>query len=189
MKDAWMIVGLGNPGPQYAFTRHNIGFLLLDWIAGSASDGWNSEHKGLLKKVDWDGHKVFFLKPQTFMNLSGTSVQPCAHFYKIPLERIVVVHDEVDLPFEKLKFQKNRGHGGHNGVRDITEKMGSADYCRLRLGIGRPAHPQMAMTDHVLGPFNSEEKPKLEEFFKQSLSGLQYLIKNGLDRTTTEYNR
>lgn len=187
--ESWAIVGLGNPGPKYAFTRHNIGFMLLDWLAQSSGQGWSSEHQGLTCKQQWSGRKVLLLKPQTFMNLSGSSVQPLCHFYRIPLNRLVVIHDEVDLPFGKMKFQKNRGHGGHNGVRDISEKMGSADYIRLRMGIGRPAHPEMAMTDHVLGNFSSDEQKQIGELFTRAKDGLFQLLEQGFEKTSTGFNR
>lgn len=186
--EPWVIVGLGNPGPKYAFTRHNIGFMLLDWIVGS-SGNWNSEHQGLTCKQQWGSQKVFLLKPQTFMNLSGASVQSLSHFYKAPLSRLIVVHDEVDLPFSKMKFQRNRGHGGHNGVRDITEKMGSMDYIRLRMGIGRPSHPEMAMTDHVLGNFSKEEQAQIPDYFSKAKDGLFQMLEQGFEKTSTDFNR
>ena len=187
--DAWLVVGLGNPGAKYAFTRHNIGFIFLDWMNGSSSTGWSNEHKALTRKEVVHGKKIIYAKPQTFMNLSGESVQPLAHFYKVDLGNIVVIQDEVDVAFGKMKFQRNRGHGGHNGIRDISEKLGSADYNRLRLGVGRPAHPQMQMTDHVLGNFTKEEQEQLPDFFKRAHEGIISLIERGLDRTTTDFNK
>src|SRR5687767_11677840 len=131
----WLIVGLGNPGAQYALTRHNIGFMALDlWAEGYNVRQWNQEHKAFTLRLKLDDHTALLAKPQTFMNRSGESIQSLLQFYKIPLENLIVVQDDIDQPFGSMRFHKNRGHGGHNGIKNTSELLGTADYTRLKLG-------------------------------------------------------
>lgn len=186
----WMVVGLGNPGSKYALTRHNIGFMAVDAINESLERArWSDQFKAEVVKTKLRGEDLLLLKPQTFMNLSGESVQPAAHFYKIPLDKIVVIHDEVDVPFLSMRIQRNRGHGGHNGIRDISAKMGSMDYYRLRLGVGRPENPHIPMADHVLGNFSKEELQKLPEFMNTVGDALESLIFDGFQKASTNFNK
>ncbi len=157
----WLIVGLGNPGGEYKLTRHNIGFMAVDYfLQGLGNPPMKNQFKAEISQVKWKDHQLIFCKPQTFMNLSGESVQPLMGFYKIPMDHLIVLHDEIDQPFGQIKIQKNRGHGGHNGIKSISGLMGSADYIRLRLGVGRPANPNIPVSDHVLGKFAKEEFEK-----------------------------
>lgn len=135
-----LFVGLGNPGPEYAATRHNAGFWWIDQIARQTGAQLVPERgfHGLLARTTVDGRSIWLLEPQTFMNLSGKSVAALARFYKIAPEEILVVHDELDLPAGEAKLKQGGGHAGHNGLRDIHAQLGSADYWRLRLGIGHP---------------------------------------------------
>lgn len=132
-----LIVGLGNPGPEYALTRHNIGFLVVDAFNEIHNNGgrWRSEHKALTSKLRLKDEQVLLVKPQTFMNLSGQAVSALLGFYNIPISDLLVVQDEVDLKFGEMKFVKKRGPGGHNGIRSVTEQLGTDDYARLRLGV------------------------------------------------------
>lgn len=185
----YLIVGLGNPGTKYALTRHNIGFMALDLFSASlqASTAWKEEHKALTLRVGIDGQNVMLAKPQTFMNLSGQSVQALMTFYKIPLENVLVIHDEVDQPFGQMKFNKNRGHGGHNGIRNISELMGP-DYSRLRLGVGRPAHPEMNVADYVLQKFSDEEMSKMPDFLNKAGDAIEAFIFEGLQKASSQFN-
>lgn len=149
----WLIVGLGNPGPEYALTRHNIGFMAVDALAGPAR--FTSKFQGLVTPRSIEGESCLLLKPQTYMNLSGKSVQAAASFYKIPPEHIIVLHDELDLPLGRLRIKQGGGANGHNGLKDIDEKLGP-DYWRIRLGIGHPGTKEQ-VHDHVLSRFSSEE--------------------------------
>jgi PTH1 family peptidyl-tRNA hydrolase len=135
-----LIVGLGNPGPKYLTTRHNIGFLFIDAIVMSLEGKlqYKSEFKAETQKTKIAGEPVILCKPQTFMNLSGESVQPLLSFYNMTPDDLLVVHDEIDQPFGHLKFQTKRGHGGHNGIRNIHQMLGTDAYSRLRVGVGRP---------------------------------------------------
>lgn len=185
----WLVVGLGNPGSQYKFNRHNIGFMAVDSFVGSEkTKSYKSEFKSEFIKLKSKDEDLLFLKPQTFMNLSGEAVQEAVTFYKVPLDRIIVVHDELDQPFGKIKVQKARGHGGHNGVRDITAKLGTNDYIRLRLGIGRPPHPEMGVADFVLANFAKDEHKTLEDLLIQSTLALETIIIEGYAKAANKYN-
>jgi len=155
-----LIVGLGNPGPTYATTRHNIGFMVIDKILQrfSYNDISKKSFFGKLYKLN----DILLLKPMTFMNLSGKSVQAVANFYKIKSSDILVVHDDLDLPFGALRVKIGGGHGGHNGLKSIDAVIGK-EYNRLRLGIGKPEHKGM-VTGYVLSPFSKEELVLLERF-------------------------
>lgn len=186
----WLVAGLGNPGPKYALTRHNIGFLSLDYFAESfKAPSWGSEQKALTTKFKIDSDQILLVKPQTFMNLSGDSVQSLMHFYKVELEKIIVVQDDIDQTFGAMRFHKNRGHGGHNGIRSISEKLGTADYIRLKLGVGRPVHPDMEIADYVLQKFSNDEQEKLPDFLNKSVDALEMLIFEGLNKASSIYNK
>ncbi len=197
----WLVVGLGNPGSQYKFNRHNIGFMAVDSFVGSEKSGssksefsrkfnqqFSQQFKGEFLKLKSNDEDLLFLKPQTFMNVSGDAVQEAVAFYKVPLDRIIVIHDELDQPFGKIKVQKARGHGGHNGVRDITAKLGTNDYIRLRLGIGRPPHPDMGVADFVLSNFAKDENAVLEDLLIQSTLALETIIIEGYSKAANKYN-
>lgn len=166
-----LIVGLGNPGPRYKLTRHNVGFMVVDALADHFQASFeSSQFQAQIAKIrigipidnPTENRDVLLVKPQTFMNLSGECVQAIMAFYKIKLEDLLVIHDDIDIPFTELRFHKNRGHGGQNGVKDIHEKIGP-DYARIKVGVGRPSIPQMSVADHVLQNFNSDEMQKLPD--------------------------
>ncbi len=184
-----IVVGLGNPGSRYQLTRHNIGFLVVDALvqhleARAVPDKFNSA----IYDAKTEGIDLKLVKPQTFMNLSGEAVQPLLAFYKVPLENLLVIHDDIDQAFGKIKFQKKRGHGGHNGIKNIHEKLGTDDYARLKLGVGRPAHPQMQVVDYVLQNFEKDKDAELADFIgRAGEAALSFLI-DGFDRAQTEFN-
>ena len=155
----WLIVGLGNPGAEYRLTRHNIGFLAIDALAHGAS--FSKKFHGECTECSIAGERALLLKPSTFMNHSGRSVQAAAAFYKIPLERIIVLQDELDLPLGKLRIKRGGGANGHNGIKDIDAAIG-VEYWRIRLGIGHPGEKD-AVHGHVLNNFSNEEKPLVEK--------------------------
>lgn len=185
----FLVVGLGNPGPQYALTRHNIGFLALDLFAKSYNmTSWKEEHRAHTCRMTIDGQQIMLAKPMTYMNNSGESIIPLMGFYKIPKENIVVAHDDLDIPFLDIRVQKNRGHAGHNGIRSISDLMGSADYARLKLGIGRPPHPEMKVADYVLQKFSSEEQEKLPDFLNKAGDAIESIIFDGVQKAASKYN-
>ncbi len=158
-----LIVGLGNPGKQYESTRHNIGWMVVDALhARHGFPTWQSKFKGLASKGKVDGQDVILLKPHTYMNLSGESVQPAATFYKILPADITVIHDELDLPFLATRMKIGGGDAGHNGLKSITALLGTPDYHRLRIGIGRPERKEM-VSDYVLQPFTKAELAEVEK--------------------------
>jgi len=153
-----LIVGLGNPGSKYQRTRHNAGFLFLDYlhdVLGASQWQRHRQFHAEFAECYVAGKKIMLIKPQTFMNLSGDAVQAFMHFHKLSAEQLLVVHDEIDLPFGAVKFKKGGGHAGHNGLRDIIAKCGDSAFYRLRLGIGRPINGSVA--DFVLSAYSSDE--------------------------------
>lgn len=184
-----LIVGLGNPGPKYLLTRHNIGFLVIDALIGEFSGGKAQEQfNSITYRFSYSGQDVLLVKPQTFMNLSGEAVQAFMAFYKIPIDNLLVIHDEIDQVFGQLKLQKARGHGGHNGVRNIHEKLGNNEYARLRLGVGRPSNPQMQVVDYVLQNFPREDEVKLAEFIGTACDVTMEFIESGFMKTQNKFN-
>lgn len=162
----WLLVGLGNPGDKYEYNRHNIGFLAVDAIADTYGfPAYKKKFQGLVAEGNIGGEKVILLKPQTYMNNSGQSVGETAKFYKIPLDRIAVFHDELDLAAGKIRTKKGGGNAGHNGLRSMDSHLNSNDYWRIRLGIGHPGDKAM-VHGHVLSDFSKSEliwlKPLME---------------------------
>ncbi len=185
----WAIIGLGNPGTKYTLTRHNIGFLAVDALARSfGGEITKSEFKALTLKLKADEEEIILVKPQTYMNLSGESVVPLMQYYKIEADHILVVHDEVDLPFERMKIQRNRGSGGHNGIKSISEQLGHQDYARLRLGVGRPANTNIPIPDYVLQNFLEDEQNKLTDFLNLAGDAIESCIFDGVERASNKFN-
>lgn len=189
LEPMFLIVGLGNPGNKYVMTRHNIGFMACDyWLKSLGGADWRDEHKALTKKFKFEGHEVLLAKPQTFMNLSGESVIALMNFYKIDHSKLLVVHDEVDFPFGTIKMQFNRSPGGQNGVKNITQMIGSQEYARLRMGIGRPADPRFNIADYVLGNFSKEEQINLDKILETAADAIESFIIDGINKASTKYN-
>lgn len=195
-----LIVGLGNPGPKYQLTRHNIGFLLIDALAEvhGGQRQYKSEFKSETQKIKINGEPVIVCRPQTFMNLSGEAVQPLMKFYGIELKDLLVVHDEIDVPFGALRFQQKRGPGGHNGIKSIHQLLGSDDYARLRLGVGRPpifvdddnnkTRGEMPVHEWVLRNFSNDEQRRLPEFLELAIDGIEVWVKDGISKASTLFN-
>ena len=153
-----LVVGLGNPGREYAGNRHNVGHMVLDELARRHDGGWRAKFSGLVADVRIDGHKVALLKPETFMNESGRSVRAAAAFYKLETDAILVVHDESDLEAGRLQVRLGGGLAGHNGLRSVSQQLGSPDFMRLRVGVGRPGRgDRRALADYVLSDFEPAE--------------------------------
>lgn len=187
----WILVGLGNPGPKYQMNRHNVGFMAIDLLLRSRGGPLLREslkENALVSTFSLEKLKILCLKPQTYMNLSGDPVRFFMDFYKTPSERLVVLHDEIDLEFGSIKIQKNRGHGGHNGIRDISAKLSHGDYYRIRIGVGRPANPQL-VANYVLEDFPKSDWDKLREVLELSIQGLESLVLEGPEKAMTQYNQ
>jgi PTH1 family peptidyl-tRNA hydrolase len=182
-----LIVGLGNPGPKYLWTRHNAGFIVLDRFAALAGiQITRKSFGGLCGEGDFKGNRLLLLKPQTFMNLSGRSVAEALRFHKLEPADIIVIHDDLDIPFGQIKFKSDGGHGGHNGLRSLHQELGGGGYNRLRIGIGRPAHANMA--DYVLTNFGKEEMSSLPQLVDGVADALEMMISDGLPKTMSLYN-
>ncbi len=186
-----IICGLGNPGRQYEGNRHNIGFLVADALAARWKVAFGS-HKfdAELAQATVAGEKVLLLKPQTYMNLSGTSLGAAARFYKVGPADVLVVHDELDLPFGKLQLKAGGGTGGHNGLNSVRESWGEESYGRLRFGIGKPQGPNAKerVVGHVLGDFSGEERPALAEHVGKACDIAESWTRDGLAKAMNRWN-
>lgn len=173
-----LIVGLGNPGNKYEFTRHNVGFMAVDMLAKKWGISWQEKSK--LHGWVTQGKDVVLLKPNTYMNDSGRAVQAVCHWFKIIPHQVLVIYDDLDLPFGKLRLRKNGSAGGHNGMKSIIQHFGTQEFPRLRLGIGRPEVGDSA--HYVLERFNSEQNEKLPSFLDQAVQVIHLGMQQGLDR-------
>lgn len=183
-----LIVGLGNPGPQYEQTRHNAGFWFVEAIARHHGGSFKSENKfhGEACKVRVGGEELWLLKPMTFMNKSGQAIAALARFYKIPPEGILVAHDELDLPPGDIRLKTGGGHGGHNGLRDTINQLGgSRDFQRLRIGIGHPGHSSQ-VTGYVLGKAPADEQLEMENAIDRALDVLPLAISGELQKAMNQ---
>ncbi len=176
-----LLVGLGNPGEKYQYTRHNAGFCLLDQIAArySAHFQLDKKHQALVAKCQIAGQDCFLLKPQTYMNHSGQSVASFAHYYKIPVEAILVAHDELDFPVAKLRLKQGGGHGGHNGLKSIMQMLSSQEFYRLRIGIDHPGQGYDVVA-YVLAVMPASERQQLEDNFKQVVKLMPTLVQGDI---------
>jgi len=179
-----LFVGLGNPGSQYENTRHNIGFKIIDKLVDrfSARDISKTSFRGKLYR----SASSFFLKPGTFMNLSGQSVQPVKHFFKIELENVIVIHDDIDLPFGAVRFKRGGGHGGHNGLRSLDEHL-SKEYIRVRIGVGKPEHKSQ-VSDYVLHDFSQDEEKYLNILIGHVSKACEALLTETLNEVRSKYS-
>jgi peptidyl-tRNA hydrolase, PTH1 family len=180
--DTWLVVGLGNPGADYAGNRHNVGQMVLDELARRMSAPFK-RHKTNATVAEGrpvpGGPKLVLAKPASFMNLSGGPTSQLLRFYSLPPERLIVVHDELDIPFDTLKLKQGGGHGGHNGIRDIIAATGGGDFIRVRVGIGRPPGRQPA-ADFVLKDFSSTERQTLPNLLDEAADAVELIVAQGL---------
>lgn len=182
MTDTWLIVGLGNPGAQYQGNRHNVGQMVLDELAGRMGAGFKT-HKARAQVVEGrlgiGGPRVVLAKPMTYMNVSGGPVSALANFYGISPDRVVAVHDEIDIPFNTVKLKTGGGEGGHNGLRDISKALATKDYLRVRVGVGRPPG-RMDTADYVLRDFGTAELKELPFLLDEAADAVELLLRDGL---------
>jgi PTH1 family peptidyl-tRNA hydrolase len=177
-----LIVGLGNPGPQYDKTRHNVGFMVADALAGRVGSSFSSHKKSNsdIVQARLDGRSVVVAKPRTFMNLSGQPVAALARFFSVDPANIVVVHDELDIDFGALRLKLGGGEGGHNGLRSVSSHLGTKDYLRVRVGVGRPPG-RMDPASFVLKPFSTPERKDLGVVIEEAADAAELLLKVGLE--------
>ena len=186
---SWIVVFLGNPGPKYNGTRHNAGFMVADAMAKQLQVSINKlRFKALTATVSIGGEKVLLLKPQTYMNLSGESVGQAAKFYKVSPEHIIVISDEVALPVGKLRIRKSGSAGGHNGLKNIIQHLGTDQFPRMRMGVGSAPHPDYDMADWVLGTFKNKDAEDMAALAEKVSDAVQCYIKEGPDRAMNKFN-
>lgn len=185
----YIIVGLGNPGKEYAQTRHNVGFETIDILADRMGiEVEEKKHKGLCGKGILAGQKVILLKPQTYMNLSGDSVGEMAQFYKIPPENIIVINDDISLDVGRIRVRPKGSAGGHNGLKSIIYRLNSDTFPRVKMGVGAPKHEDYDLADFVLGRFTKEEIPVMEDAIVKAEKAVAEIIKNGVQSAMNKYN-
>lgn len=186
----WLIVGLGNPGPNYERTRHNAGFRVVEQLARELNVKVDRvRFRAKTARAELEGHTALLLMPQTFMNASGLSVAEAASFYKIPRERVLVISDDVDLPVGKIRIRREGSAGGHNGLKSIDYSLASDDYARLRIGTGNGGFAEGRQVDFVLGELLLEERRALPELLERAIACIKCCATEGIDRAMTQFNR
>ena len=183
-----LVVGLGNPGREYARNRHNVGYLVADELARRHGGTWRSKFSGQLAEIRLDGHKVALLKPETFMNESGRAVSAAARFYKLEPDEVLVIHDEGDFDLGRLELKVGGGLGGHNGLRSVAQHLKTQDFLRLRIGVGRPERgDRRPLADYVLSNF--EPHDDAEALVNRAADAVEQLDADGLERAQAAVNR
>ena len=186
MADRWLVIGLGNPGAEYEKTRHNIGQLVITNLANNQKF---SAHKSQMQicEVRCGDQQLLLAKSRGFMNESGGPARSLSDFYKIEINKIIAIHDELDLPFNALRIKQGGGDNGHNGLKSLTDSFSTADYYRIRMGIGRPIGDQDP-ADFVLKPFSKDERIDIDQFIQRGADAINSLVVAGLDKTHTVFN-
>ena len=185
----WLLVCLGNPGDQYENTRHNVGWMVADEVADRQNAPIQRlKFKALTNILTISGEKVLVMKPVTYMNLSGEAVRPAADFYKVPPEHILVVSDDTALAVGRLRIRKSGSAGGHNGLKNIIQQLGTDQFPRLRVGVGEKPHPDYDLADWVLGHFTGEDKKAIDASVKRAADAVECILKDGLDRAMNKFN-
>ncbi len=187
-KALWLIAGLGNPGRKYSRSRHNAGFMALDRIA----QNWRIRMGRRKFDAEFgtgkiDGADAVLVKPMTYMNRSGLPISRAAAFFQIPLDHVLVIHDDIDIGYGHIKIKKKGGHGGHNGLRSIIDAVGSGDFPRIKVGIGRPEGP-IAVSDYVLGNFSASEFADFEPVLGQTAEAAAVILQHGMDQGMNRFN-
>ncbi|MFM7640620.1 MAG: aminoacyl-tRNA hydrolase [Cyanobium sp.] len=192
--DLQLLVGLGNPGPRYSLTRHNVGFLVLEQLAAEAGQSFRQQSKlhGLVADVGLGSERLRLLMPQTFMNESGRSVRAALDWFGLRADQLLVIVDDMDLPLGRLRLRSSGSAGGHNGLRSLIQHLGTQEFARLRVGIGAPAGDpadrKTRTVGHVLGPFSASEQPILAQVLKEVVGGVALIRQQGLERAGNRLN-
>lgn len=183
----YLVAGLGNIGAEYASTRHNMGFMVLDAWSEASNASFSTQRYGDVAEVSFKGRKFYLLKPSTYMNLSGNAVRYWMDKLKLPLENLVVVCDDINLPFGTVRMRKNGSDGGHNGLRDIEYRLGTTSWARIRIGVGNDFHPG-SQVDYVLGQFSDEQKAEIPGICAKVIEGIKSYSTIGADRAMNFLN-
>ncbi len=188
-KPEFIIAGLGNPGKEYEYSRHNAGFLCLDIICnkyGIKTD--RLKYRALTATALIEGHPCLVMRPQTYMNSSGDAIKEAADFYKIPPEKVIVIYDDISLPMGTLRIRRKGSAGGHNGIKSIIAQLGSDNFPRLKIGVGERKDPDMDLKDHVLGKFSKEELATLKDTMGRAAEAVAYVLNGDVDGAMSKYN-
>ncbi len=185
----WLVVGLGNPDDKYKNTRHNVGFMATDLFMSENGGNFNkNKMQGIFGECKIGNSRILVLKPQTYMNNSGVSLSQVAAFYKIPLDRIIVIFDDISLDVGKIRIRRNGSHGGHNGMKSIVEYMKSSDITRIKIGVGNKPHPDYDLADWVLSNFPKYQTENLQKALENAVKALKEIITKGIDSAMNKYN-
>ncbi len=183
-----LIAGLGNPGSEYAKTKHNVGFMLADALAEKLNiTSWKEKYNALVADAYIGAEKIIIAKPQTYMNNSGEAIAPLMNWYKLEPEELIVIHDDMDIPAGTIRIRKKGSAGGHNGIKSILSLLGNENFSRVRIGIGRPL-PRWTVVNHVLSPFTEEDAPKIKEAIEYLVPALECMVKDGTDVAMNKFN-
>jgi peptidyl-tRNA hydrolase, PTH1 family len=186
--ETWLVVGLGNPGENYRFTRHNVGFRVVEALVLKHDVKLREKDEAIFGSYPLDGREIFLFFPQTFMNESGRAVAPFARYRNIPVEKVLIVSDDLDLPAGKIRLRPSGGSGGHHGLDSVITHLGSSEFPRLRIGVGKPPSAEEG-AHHVLASFAPEEKPKIEQAIERSRDGIEDFILRGAEAAMNELNK
>ena len=185
----WIIAGLGNPGRGYETTRHNVGFVTVDYISEKLGiPVKRGGFRGLYGMGSIDGVRVMLLKPQTFMNLSGECIRDAAAYYKVPSERILVIFDDISLPTGTLRIRRKGSDGGHNGIKSIIYQMKNDEFPRIKIGVGDKPHPDADLRDHVLSGFAANERDKVRDAVRDAAEAVREILANGITSAMNKFN-
>lgn len=185
----YIVVGLGNPGKEYEKTRHNIGFMALDYVAQKNSIEFNyRKFNSIVGTGELEGKKILLIKPQTYMNLSGQAVAEAARFYKISPEKIILIFDDVSLPCGKIRIRNKGSHGGHNGVRNIIDMCGSDKFPRIKIGVGSKPNEHWDLADWVLSKFTDEDMSLLKNSMENTYASLKYIVSGNTESAMNKFN-
>jgi len=183
-----IFVGLGNPTLEYAKTKHNVGFMLADRLANKISaEIWREKFNALVNETFFDGEKILIVKPQTFMNLSGESVAPLVNFYKIDAKNLIVAHDDMDLPLGMIRLRPKGSGGGHHGIESIIQHLGTQNFPRIRIGVGRPP-ANWTVNHHVLSPFSADDAEKISKTLDELVPAALCIFKEGINNAMNKFN-
>ena len=184
-----LVVGLGNPGPEYAFTRHNAGFLAIDYIClKHGGECQRAKFNALVGEWKIGGKRVLLMKPQTFMNLSGQAIAQACAFYKIPPENVIVISDDISLEIGRMRVRKNGSAGGHNGLKSVIECLKSQDFPRIKLGVGQKPSPEYPLTDWVLGKIPKESESTFNKVLQNVPGALELMLNGNTEKAMCDYN-
>lgn len=187
--ESWLIVGLGNPGSKYEYTRHNCGFLAIDLLADKLGCKINKgKFQGLYAQVSYKGKKLYLLKPQTYMNLSGISVLQLSAYFSIPPQRIIVLFDDISLAPGRIRIRKDGSAGGHNGIKSIIEQVGSQDFPRVKIGVGNKPVAEQDLADWVLSSFSASEKKSIDTAIEHAAEAALCVIDSGVQAAANRFN-